>query len=133
MTVKITLITPPDIFQNDNDSILLLNLSEPQQQACSDWLGQYDSDKNYNIYFYQNETNVPWLLHALPTSKYKYINIDRTEGVSLWLLGYILSKPNTYFSTENVDVAEVYNYINTSRVATVEEFFERSLGAEKQS
>jgi hypothetical protein len=133
MTVKITLITPPDIFQNDNDSILLLNLSEPQQQACSDWLGQYDSDKNYNIYFYQNENNVPWLLHALPTSKYKYINIDRTEGVSLWLLGYILSKPNTYFSTENVDVAEVYSYINTSRVATVEEFFERALGAEKQS
>ena len=131
MTVKITLITPPDIFQNDNTSLFLLNLSEQQQNASSEWLGRFESDQNYNIYFYQNETEVPWLLHAMSSSKYKYINIDGTNGISHWLMGYILSKPNTYFSTTDVNVAEVYSYINTNRVSDVTDFFERTLGAKE--
>ena len=48
MTIKITLITPPDIFENENDSLLIANLTESEQTMASDWLGKFDSNKNFN-------------------------------------------------------------------------------------
>jgi 5-keto 4-deoxyuronate isomerase len=129
MTVKITLITPPDIFENDNESVLLLNLSEEQQNLATDWLGRFETDRNLNIYFYQNETEVPWIFHAMGVSKYKYIDVDATKGVSQLLISYILSKPNTYYSTSDANTHAVYSYINSNSVTSVVEFLERTLGA----
>lgn len=133
MTVKITLITPPDIFENDNKAILLLNLSEEQQNTATDWLGQFETDENLNIYFYQGETEAPWIFHAMGASTYKYIDINNTDGLSGLLAGYILSKPNTYYSTSDPNVSSAYSYINSNRVENVVDFFERTLGAERQS
>ena len=130
MTIKITLITPPDIFENDNESILILNLPEAQQTLATDWLGKLETDKNFNIYFYQNETEVPWILHTMAVSKYKYIDIDASDGVASYLASYILAKPNTYYSTTNPDFAALYSYVNQNRVRDIVEFFERTLGAE---
>lgn len=132
MTLKITLITPPDIFENDNDSILLINLTEDEQARASEWLGQFDGDQHYNIYFYQNEIDVPWFFHAMATSKYKYITLNEMSGVTNLLAGYILGKNNTYFSTNDPNVASVFGYINSCRVSNVTDFFERTLGAKKQ-
>jgi hypothetical protein len=131
MTIKITLITPPDIFENDNDSLLIANLTESEQTMASDWLGKFDSDKNFNIYFFQNETEMPWILHAMATAKYKYINVDKATGLTGCMAGYMLGKPNTYYSCKDLNVADVYRYINPNRVADVAEFFERTIGAEK--
>jgi hypothetical protein len=130
MTVKITLITPPDVFENDTKSILLLNLTEKQQTAASDWLGSFKSQENLNIYFYQNEIDMPWILHAMAISKHKYIDLDGTRELSQYLSGYIIGKSNTYYSCFDQNVASVYNYINPNRVNGVVEFFERTLGVE---
>jgi hypothetical protein len=130
MTVKITLITPPDVFENDTKSILLLNLTEKQQTAASEWLGRFESQDNLNIYFYQNEIDVPWILHAMAISKHKYIDLDGTGELSHYISGYIIGKPNTYYSCFDQNVASVYSYINSNRVNDVVEFFERTLGAE---
>jgi hypothetical protein len=130
MTLKITLITPPDIYENDNDSVLLLNTTEEEQEIATDWLGKFISDKHINLYFYQAETNVPWILHAMAISKHKYIDLDGTRELSQYLSGYIIGKPNTYYSCFDQNVASVYNYINPNRVNDVVEFFERTLGAE---
>ena len=51
MNGKITLITPPDIFENGNKSILLVNLSDADQDAVSKWLSESTFEQNLNIYF----------------------------------------------------------------------------------
>ena len=132
MTVKITLITPPDIYENANDSILLMNLNEQDQTAATDWLGKFDSEENLNIYFYQGETDAPWIFHAMAISKYKYIDLNNTGGLSKLLVSYILSKNNTFYATTDPDIRSVFNHINTNRVESVADFFERTLGAEKR-
>jgi hypothetical protein len=131
MTVKITLITPPDIFQNDNDSIFLVNLTESEQNMASAWLGRLESNQNFNIYFLQSENETPWILHAMASSKYKYINTDKISGAAGYLSGYMLGKPNTFYSCRDLNVAAVYSYINPNKVEDVEEFFERTLGAKE--
>lgn len=133
MTVKITLITPPDIFQNDNKSILLINLSEAEQSTASEWLGSFESEENINIYFYQGETNLPWFLHAMSTADYKYVNTDEMPQIILYLIGYILGKTNTYYSSTDANVSSLFGYINNGQVNNVTEFLERALSAKTTS
>lgn len=125
MSLKITLITPPDIFQNDNPSILLMNMTEKEQDYATQWLSKVDTDLELNIYFYQNEPNIIWFLHSLVASSHKYINIDNTDGMSEMLLGYILSKPLTYYKTEDKNKDSVFSHINQNRVNSVDDFLER--------
>lgn len=125
MPLKITLVTPPDIFQNDNPSILLMNLVEKEQDLATQWLGNLDVDLNLNIYFYQNEPNAIWFLHSLATSSHKYIDIDNTNGMSEMLLGYLLSKPATYYKTKDTNKNSVFCHINQNRVDSVTDFLER--------
>lgn len=132
MTIKITLITPPDIFENSNDGIFLINLSEYDQTAATDWLRTFESDDNLNIYFLQNDAETPWILHAIGASTYKYIDINNTDSASKLLTSYILSKNDVYYSTSDPDAQAVYSHINPNRVSGVKEFFERTLGAEKR-
>jgi hypothetical protein len=127
MSLKITLITPPDIFENDNESIFLINLNEEDQNAATDWLSKYDSEKDLNIYFYQGEINMPWFLHAMAVSTYKYIDIDANRPMTDLLAGYILGKNNVYYKTADQNTAAVYNYINSNRVSNVVTFFERAI------
>lgn len=127
MTLKITLITPPDIFQNDNESFMFVNITEQEQNESSEWLGRFDSDQHINVYFQQDEADVPWFLHALSSSKYKYINIDNISGITTWLAGYVLGKPNTYYKCSDPNVASLYSHINSCRVNSITDFFERTL------
>ena len=131
MSLKITLITPPDIFENDNESIFLINLNEEDQNAATDWLSKYDSEKDLNIYFYQGEINMPWFLHAMAVSTYKYIDIDANSPMTDLLAGYILGKNNVYYKTAEQNTAAVYNYINPNRVSNVVTFFERAISEAK--
>jgi hypothetical protein len=131
MTVKITLITPPDIFQNDNTSILLINLSEEEQNNATDWLSSFESNESLNIYFYQGEIDMPWFLHAMAVSNYKYINTDEMPDITQFLSGYVLGKPNTYYSTTNPNLSSLFGYINNGCVGNVTEFLERALSAKK--
>ena len=40
MSLTITLITPPDIFENDSTGIFLINLTEEEQDEATKWLGE---------------------------------------------------------------------------------------------
>lgn len=129
MSAKITLITPPDIYQNDQDSILLIDLSEEEQDTVSKWLA--NNPTAINIYFYQGETNIPWLLHALSCSNYKYINLNNMSAVSSYLAGYMLSKAGVFYSTSDTNVAELFSYINMNRVDDAVAFLERVFGGKE--
>lgn len=124
---KITLITAPDFYENGNNSILLAHLTEEEQERASVWLGEHALLDNLNIYLYNGEENITWFLYAVNRADYKYINIDYVNYITQALGGYILGKSGTYYRTDNSDVAEVYSYINTGRVDSVEQFLESIL------
>ena len=125
MPAKITLITPPDIYQNDLLSVLLVDISEKEQDAVTSWLSKSNYSDVMNIYFYQGEPNVPWLLHSLSCSQFKYINLNNTSAISSYLLGYILGKQGVYYSTDDISVAELFSHINTNKVTDAVDFLER--------
>lgn len=129
MPTKLTLITPPDIYQNNQDSVLLIDLTEKEQDDFSVWLS--NNPVSINIYFYQGEPNIPWLLHALSCSTYKYINLNNMSAVSSYLAGYTLSKHGVYYSTSDENVAQLFSHINMNRVNDVVEFLERTFGGKE--
>ena len=128
MTTKITLITPPDIYQNDRISILFIDLTEQEQDAVSHWLAENSSDLLLNIYSYQGEPNIPWLLHALSCSNFKFINVNNLSATTTYLSGYILSKSDVYYYTSDENVAALYSHINLNRVKDTNEFLEKLFG-----
>lgn len=126
MAAKITLITPPDIFQNDQESILFFDLNETEQDGVIAWLK--NSEISINIYFYQGEPNIPWFLHALACSTYKYVNVDTVSAVTSHLLSYVLSKQNSFYSSKDSNIKELYSFINTNRVESAVDFLEKIYG-----
>jgi hypothetical protein len=132
MSLTITLITPPDIFENDSPGIFLVNLTETQQDEATKWLADCKLDIDLNIYFSQNESNAVWFLHAMASSSHKYINLDNTNGMTSLLSGYILGKPSVYYSTEDKNKIAILSHINQNRVNSVKDFFERVLSEDSQ-
>jgi len=130
MSAKITLITPPDIFQNDQLSILFLDLSEDEQDAVTHWLAN-SQDIGINIYYYQGETNIPWFLHAISCTNFKYVSLNNMSAVTSYMVGYVLSKSNVYYRTDDVNIAELFSHINNNRVHSVTDFLERILRGKK--
>ena len=130
MENKITLITPPDIYQNNQDSILLIDISDEEQDQVSKWLSEHPL--TVNIYYYQGEPNIPWFLHSLSCSSYRYINLNNVSAVSSYLTGYTLSKAGVFYSTADENVATLYSHINTNRVENAVDFLERIFGGKEQ-
>ena len=132
MTAKITLVTPPDVFENSNTSIMFINPSEVDQDESSNWLSSNLKDCELNLYYFQGEPEIPWLLHALGVSKNVYFNLDNLPDVSTVMMSYILSKPNVYYKTDNPHVLAIAQYINTHSVSSITEFLEKVLNDQRQ-
>jgi hypothetical protein len=129
MTGKITLITPPDIFENSNPSVLFVHITEEEQDIISRWLGKADFKTDINFYVYSGEPNAIWFLYALNRCEHKYINIDCVNYITQALSGYALSKSGIFYKTQDENLAAVYSHINSNRVSQVEQFLESILGA----
>jgi len=128
MNGKITLITPPDIFENSNKSILFVNLSLVDQDTVSKWLADREIDRDVNFYVYSNESDVEWLFWAASSSRYKYINMNNANQIIQALSGYLLSKSNVFYQTEDENLKAIYSHINTNSISKIETFLERALG-----
>lgn len=128
MSLTITLITPPDIFENDSPSLFLINLSESEQDEATKWMAACKRELDINIYFIQKEPNVVWFFHAMASSSHKYINLDNAAPMIDMLAGYVLGKTNTFYSTADKNKQAVYGHINQNRVSEVKEFLERAIG-----
>jgi hypothetical protein len=125
MNGKITLITPPDIFENSNLSILFIHLGAEDQDIVSKWLSDHDIDQDVNLYVYTGEPNVPWFLYAMSRCDYKYIDISELNYVTQTLIGYALGKSDTYYKVVDENVAAVCSHINNNRISRIETFLER--------
>jgi hypothetical protein len=128
MQGKITLVTPPDIYENSNPSLLFIHLNDADQDAASQWLANKTLADNVNFYMYNGEPNVPWILWAMGACQYKYIDLDSQNNISQPLSGYLLGKADVYYKTVDENLAAVCSHINNNRVARIESFLERALG-----
>jgi hypothetical protein len=127
MQGKITLITPPDIFENSNPSLLFINLSDQDQDIVSKWLAEFNLKQDLNFYVFSGEADVKWLFWAIGVCEYKYIDLDRGNEITRALDGYMLGKRNFYYKTANTNLAAIYSHITTNRVRSIEDFLERSI------
>jgi hypothetical protein len=127
MEGKLTLITPPDIFENESYSIMFMHLSDTDQETVSRWLANSDIKENVNIYFYAGENDLPWFFHALARAEYRYIDLDSVNKITTTLSGYILGKNNTFYKTSDENTSAVCHYINQNRITNIESFLQRSL------
>lgn len=131
-TPKITLITPPDIFQNEQSSIMLIDLTVDEQEQVSAWFSK-NLNQPINLYYYQGEDNIPWLLYSQSISSLVYINLDNWSTLTSYYASYFLSKPNVYWSTDNLEISKIFQHISVNRVNTVLEFLERTFNGESTS
>jgi hypothetical protein len=125
MQGKITLITPPDIFENESRSILFMHLSEEDQATVSDWFANSSIEENVNIYFFDKEIDIPWLLHALNRCEHKFINLDNLNVVTSTLCGHILAKTGLFYRTDDENKSAICHYLNQNRITNIELFLER--------
>lgn len=131
MTGKITLVTPPDFFENNNQNILFINLNELDQDKASRWLKSKEFNFNLNFYLYSGEDDLRWLLWASACCSYKFIDLDEHTEITQALCGYLLSKQNFYYKTSNEKLATIYSFINSNRVRTIEDFLEKAIQSDK--
>jgi hypothetical protein len=124
----ITLITPPDIFENENTSILLMNISDQEQEESSYWLGTHTVDKPINLYYYQGEPNMGWLFHAIAFSKGVYLNCNNDSDITKWITSYVVGKHNVWYKSDDVNLNNLLNYINQKQVKNITEFLEVHFG-----
>jgi hypothetical protein len=124
----ITLITPPDIFENENTSILLMNISDQEQEESSHWLATHTVDKPINLYYYQGEPNMGWLFHAIAISKGVYLNCNNDSDVTKWITSYVVGKPNVWYKSDDVNLNNLLSYINQKQVKNITEFLEVHFG-----
>lgn len=133
MQGKITLITPPDFFENENMSLMFVHLSDEDQFKVSEWFGKANLDKNINIYFYNDETNVEWFLYALNRCTFKFVDINRLTSITTILLGHILAKTNLYYKTDDVNTHQICQYLNNNRIINIEDFLEKAFNVKDRN
>lgn len=128
MKNKITLITPPDFFENESPGILLIDINSSYQEQMTEFLTNSTYEKDLNIYFYMGENDPKWLLYALSKSKITYVDIDNLTQASKELQSYILGKATVFYSTHNPDLAQTLELINKNRVPDLSYFLENQFG-----
>jgi hypothetical protein len=124
-TNKITLVTPPDIYENSNFSISFLGLTEDQQTAASVWMGKNEDFPPCNFYYYEGENNIPWLLFALNRSNAIFLNLDVENAIINIMGSYILGKSGVFYTTRDPNLKSLISHINNNYVESVEVFLEK--------
>lgn len=133
MEGKITLITPPDIFENESYSVLFMHLNDADQEKVSEWLANSDITENINVYFYDHEIDLPWLFHALNRCEYKFIDLDGLNYITESLAGFMLGKKETFYKVTNENTSAVYHYINQNRITNIESFLEKAFNEQNRT
>jgi hypothetical protein len=130
MPGKITLISPPDVYVNKTQSIILINSTDEEQELITEWFSSNPLTKELSIYFYNNDKNLQWLVIAFAVSKYRYINVDNTRDESHLLTSHFLSCDNCYYTLSDPNLYEVYRLLNTSKLQGVTEFLDKVIPIE---
>ena len=124
----INLITPPDVLHNENTNVLFINLSLNHRKEINETLQEFD---NLNVYIFDNDQDLNWLIGIVSSCDFILIDVDNCHLDIKTLVGYILSKNQTFYLTS--DTIMPYNMINPNKVISLDMFFNRLRGInEKQ-
>ena len=133
MIGKITLVSPPDIFENQNPSILFVNITDKEQEEVSLWLSDYELKTDVNFYIYSGEPDTQWFLWAVNSSDFKYANLDNQNILTQVLSGYILTKPNFYYFSKDETIGAILSHINNNRIKNITTFLERAFSGQTRT
>jgi hypothetical protein len=123
---KINLITAPDILQNDSLAVMLINLSNDDEQLITEHLKSRNLTRTVNLYVQKGDNpNLFWLLNAFAFCKHAVINLDNIDPLSGTYATYFIGREKTHFYTTNDDMAEIMSPISVNRVSSVVEFLEK--------
>ena len=132
MQGKITLITPPDIYENSNYSVLFIGINEDEQERTSKWLAKKENLPNCNFYYYQGENAPEWLLYALNRSDAIFLNLDCDSAIINIMGSYILGKFGVSYTTKDENLKALISYINNQYVSDIEVFLEKVFNDEQE-
>ena len=116
----VNLITPPDKLLNNNLSFLLINPSVEVKEQFNNMLKDLDG-KTINLYLWESEGDVSWLLDIAQSVDYVIIDIDNTKEMQ-WVIGYLLSFDKTFYLTNHGEMQ--YNILNINRVYDIRQIAE---------
>jgi hypothetical protein len=132
MANKITLITPPDFYENSNFSVLFIGMTDRDQDTASSWLAQNNTYPDCNFYYYQGENNLEWLLYALHRSDAIFLNFGVDRAIINIMGSYILSRPNVYYTTEDNNLKAILSHINNQYLPNITDFLEKVFNGKEQ-
>ncbi len=150
---QITLVTPPDFFQNQNKSFCLINFSKRDKDSFADQLNLYMPNEDVTVYLWDdnnfsvtdsvdknspgyaayekewqhNQTNrdYNWLLNACRESSTVILNMDYISKPLMIWSGYILTLSKTHFINSNEAEAKTLNVLNRNRTESVPNLFQK--------
>lgn len=110
---EITLITPPDVLNNDAYSILVICPTDDKKQSINNILST--ANIHLNLYFYENEfDNVEWLINLIKKVDIAIIDVDNCNTSVQTFLSHFIAQPNTFYLTNNSIM--LYNLISKNRI-----------------
>ena len=125
MESKITVVTPPDIYENNNLSVFFIGMSDNAQLESSIWLKENPVYPPCNFYVYQNDNNVPWLLYAKHRCSYTLIDLDIQDPIVSNMASYLIGFSDVFYMTTNKNMKELFSHISNNYVPSTKEFLER--------
>lgn len=109
----ISLITPPDILNNDAYSILIVCPSADKKQMINDILST--SNMYLNLYLYESSfDDISWLVGLIKQVDVAFIDVDNCDSSVRTFLSHFIAQPNTFYLTN--DNVTPYNLISKNRV-----------------
>jgi hypothetical protein len=114
----IKVITIPDIIFDQSTKILVIQPSNDLKDQIQDYI--LNIDKSVSVYYYMhNDKDLKWLFSVLELVDLAVIDLDGCDAHLSHFLGYILSKPYTYYRTYNM--TDPWDLINKNKFFDIEE------------
>ncbi len=118
MTDKVILVTYPDDILDDGVRILLVDLSEEQNDIVSRALTEFETIPLVIVYPWKIGDNINWLFDKMHKSHLIIFNADSNDTT---LVGYFAGKPNSFYFGELgqlkiVNRSAIFDVVQTKEV-----------------
>jgi hypothetical protein len=100
----------------------MIGLSDSEQDKTSVWLGQSNITQDINLYYYQGEDSIEWLLYAIARADATYINADTDQLLPTQFLSYFISRPSVFYNTGDENKNKLFSCLSNRYVNTIEDF-----------
>lgn len=109
----ITLITPPDVLNNDAYSMLIVCPSEEYKILINNILSE--SNIHLNLYWYESRfDSIDWIINLLKKMDVVFVDVDNCDSEVRTFLSHIIAQPITFYLTRDNNTP--YNLISKNRV-----------------